>query len=152
MTTVAWDGQQLASDSRITRGGAVMPVQPRKVFRIRGHLIASAGYLDDCDRWTEWFVRGCRGRRPNMRNVRALVIDHRGRAFVHDTAPEPSRAGPGIAIGSGGKFAMCAMRAGVNARRAVEIAAQFDPHTGGRVQCLKLKRSPSFTSRARLPD
>lgn len=139
MTSIAWDGKCLAADSRITRGQTVLAETERKVFRLRGYLFASAGHLNDCDRWTAWFIRGCRGRRPSMRNVSALVIDPKGNAFLHDTAPEPTPARAGIAIGSGRKFAMSAMRGGADARRAVKIAAEFDPHTGGRIQWLRLK-------------
>ena len=120
----------------MTVDGAISPGSFKKIYRIRGFLVGAAGDASACDAWVEWFMRGANGRRPCMREVQVLVIDRLGRAALHDTAPEPTPVKPCFAIGTGGTFAMCAMQAGADARRAVEIAAKFDPLTGGRIRWL----------------
>jgi ATP-dependent protease HslVU (ClpYQ) peptidase subunit len=42
-------------------------------------------------------------------------------------------------VGSGGEFAMGAMAAGANARKAVSIACQLDYYTGKGIDTVKVK-------------
>jgi hypothetical protein len=69
-----------------------------------------------------------------------LVIDlERGehRCFAPlPTVPHSFSVRPPCAIGSGMDFALAAMACGKTAAEAVEIAARFDPNTGGRVDVI----------------
>jgi hypothetical protein len=70
-----------------------------------------------------------------------LVVYPTGRVFYWDGSPTfVEMHGPFFAAGSGQDFALGAMAAGADARRAVEIAIQFDTQSGGRVDIRRLPR------------
>jgi hypothetical protein len=51
------------------------------------------------------------------------------------------------AIGSGAAYALAAMALGKSPREAVEIAARFDPGTGGEIDVIKLGRNRAVKSK-----
>lgn len=78
-----------------------------------------------------------------------LVIKKDGSMWsVGDEAPYPLEARAPFTLGSGADYAMGALHAGVSAKRAVEIAAKLDLHTGGDIQVVSI--AETFMRRTQL--
>lgn len=147
MTTYAWDGEYLAADGRITTGRTISTEKHVKLHKLEGvhfngdpliymafagsvyqaytivHHIDEEGYYDDAD--TE--------------EIEALIIGENniyvleaGSSLLYPWA-EDIYAG-----GSGGDFALSALRLGLNAREAVKHACKLDIYSGGKIKCVKL--------------
>lgn len=145
MTTIAYDGYDLAADSQITSGNEkVCGVQKIHEIQIKGkaHWIGLSGttkYFKDVITWTknperksepkvngevDGILISCEG------CVMILVDD--GENISWDEWHTP------VAIGSGGQFAIGAMLAGKNAKQAVNIAAKVDTLTGGPINVINI--------------
>lgn len=141
MTTIAWDGRTIAADRRL--GGWQTA---NKLFRLRdGTIFAGAGRMDDVAEVLAW-LQG--GRKPDDKpeiepdDSEFFIVQPDGKAYWLTT---PFLRSVKIedqfyAIGSGAEFAIGAMRAGVSAKRAVEIACTCDPQTGKGVVVMRLKK------------
>ena len=146
MTTVAWDGTSIAADRRIVGEGIAGTAG--KLFRLKnGCVLAGAGYLDQVLEVAAWINAGCKeDKKPKFPEDLAegsslLLVDPKGRAYFL-TWPYLRRLQVNekfVAVGSGAHFAMGAMAMGADARRAVVIAARFDPNTGGGVNVLRVR-------------
>lgn len=145
MTTIAWDGKTLAGDRRITANGVVNTESTKVHKRKDGALIGISGELCTSSEFVRWFMKGEKGKKPPLKAMAtselaasAIIIRPNGTVEAHDQdgwhVVESSR----YAIGSGGNFAMVAMKCGAFADRAVEIAAEFDVYTGSKVDCVSL--------------
>lgn len=144
MTTIAWDGKVLASDRRRTLFNTKMPAT--KIFRAmvqgRDHLIGCAGESCEAIAFREWVVRDQMDpeKKPRMDDVHILLVGDNGVIRVSDHRlqwiPIPLKA---WAIGSGADFAMGAMYAGKDAKRAIEIASELDRSTGLGIDTLRFR-------------
>lgn len=135
MTTVAWDGRTFASDRRMGEWRTA-----NKQFELPdGRVLSGAGYMDDLAEVAAWLTAGGDERdKPVIGDddTDFLLVD--GAKCYWLTCPflRPIEVLDGMAaIGSGSAYALGAMAAGKSAAEAVEIAARFDPHTGGGVDC-----------------
>lgn len=141
MTTVAFDGRTLAADRKM--GGWM---DACKIFKLKdGRYLAGAGYYDQIVEVVAWIDEGAHpDKKPKLPEDEgsSLLLVEEGAAYwltwpylrtvlVRD---------PFVAIGSGGEFALGAMAAGANARKAVEIACRFDPHSGKGVHSVKVTK------------
>lgn len=144
MTTICWDGTTLAADRRLS--GAFISTSAAKIVRTPDRrLIGCAGGATQCRAMVEWLLKPKRtlDTMPDFQLeedtcVDAIEVMTDGTIRVYEQGGwfviEDSR----YAIGSGSKFAMAAMYCGKSADDAVRVAAQFDPITGGGVDCLTL--------------
>ena len=143
MTTIAYRDGVLAADRLMTGGGARC-AEVCKVARSKyGHLAAAAGNASGIASLHSWVVAGCDGELPRYEKgtMDGLVIYPTGRVFYWDGSPALIEMfGPFFAAGSGQEFAFGAMAVGADARRAVEIAIQFDTLSGGRIDVRRLPR------------
>ena len=140
MTTIACDGKVMAADSRQV-GSYIHPVDCKKIFKFKNYVIGFAGELDAIKQFLDWFKLGADEKQWSISEnaqVEALVSDGSGDLYHYCTSPTPVYCGRMAAIGSGGDFAMAAMLAGANARRAVSIAAELDINTGGKIITRKI--------------
>lgn len=136
MTTVAWDGISLAGDSLIEHDGVVCSVPAKKVRRLNdGRVVGVAGVWAVVPELLA-FLEGERPWSPRMAGVQAIVVDGH-QAVVHEGAEIPYAVSAPTCIGSGGTLAEAAIRSGLDARRAVRIAAEMDIRTGGRVIAIR---------------
>lgn len=134
MTTVAWDGRQLAADRQMTHAGA--RVQGCKLVRIGGLLVAGAGDSAGVREMHEW-VRGGRKKdelpafqRDRHDCVELLVVE-RGVCYLYQASHVPvTILQRFFAIGSGSDYATAAMHLGKTAAEAVELASLYDTSTG----------------------
>ena len=76
--------------------------------------------------------------RPQLHGDHPPPVRRQGAVLVDDRFLEHPITLPFFAIGSGADYAIGAMAAGVFPDRAVQIAAQYDPKTGGGVDVVKL--------------
>lgn len=139
MTTIAFDGKTVAADS-LCVGECRHRVQ--KLVRIDGKIIGCSGGWSDANRFIRWVKEGCPAEdTPELsEEFNALVVHPDGSYIVFENALEPMTFDdPFFAIGSGQAAAMGAMRAGANAKRAVEIACDVDPYSLGPVKTMRLK-------------
>lgn len=144
MTTIAFDGVSLAADRKV--GGVN---NARKIFKLKkGGYIAGAGYYDDLVEVARWIDAGMKdeacpfaGKHSIENESEYLYVDKAGNPHWL-TSPwlRPVRiTEKHVAMGSGGDFALGAMKAGANARKAVAIACQCDPESGFGIDVVKVK-------------
>lgn len=134
MTTIAWDGIQLAADRRITSGSVTY--SSTKIRRTAdGRLIGATGDYGVCSAMLDWLETG--GTRPTCQDsdrwISALEIMPDGSVWMHNRDSRWRVEDGFVAIGSGRDYAMAVMALGQPARLAVEIASRFDPGTGNGV-------------------
>ena len=145
MTTIAWDGSHLAGDSRISVEGTVMPERVVKVIKgINGHLGAFAGSIDSqCDVFADGVKSGCHGDTIFPLTEAVFILSEpNGRLSELNEGESVVRikhAGY-YAWGSGKDYALGALAHGATARQAIQIAAKFDPFTGGKIHCQGLTK------------
>jgi len=145
MTTIAWDGESIAADRRMT-SNCIMTVG--KLFKLPdGSVLAGAGDYAEVVEVAAWVMEGCDpDARPrfseNSEGSSLLLARPDGKAYwlTWPYLRQVEINEPFAAEGSGCQFALGAMAMGATARRAVQIAAKFDPFTGGGVNVIKVKK------------
>jgi len=127
MTVIAWDGKTLAADRQGTNCGGKFAAT--KLFRLDdGTLLAGTGTLAAVLVMRDWYIAGAdTSQYPECQKssddwARLVVVKPGGVVFYYEGLPVaiPSESVP-AAWGSGRDFALGAMLAGADARRAVEI-------------------------------
>ncbi|MEO1658261.1 MAG: hypothetical protein AAFR65_11095 [Pseudomonadota bacterium] len=137
MTTIAWDGTTLASDSQ--GSGSFIYENGPKVFEHNGCLYGIAGDREAVEQAVRWIKASnldpSSGEPPNLQteNVGGLMINPQGECFVFEKRLIPFEVSTPHAEGSGQRFAMGAMLAGATAEDAVRIAIELDQESGGTV-------------------
>lgn len=145
MTTIAWDGESIAADRRVC-GSSIMSLG--KLFKLPdGSVLAGAGDYAEVVEVVAWVMGGCDpDARPrfseNSEGSSLLLARPDGKAYwlTWPYLRQVEINEPFAAEGSGCQFALGAMAMGATARRAVQIAAKFDPFTGGGVNVIKVKK------------
>jgi 20S proteasome alpha/beta subunit len=141
MTTIAYRGGVLASDSRVSDGDTVLPGHERKIFRLPdGCLFAASGSSEG----SEMLLRAMRRGSPlpklrGDRAVDALMVTPAGHLFQFEGTIWARCRAPYYAIGSGSDFALGALFQGATAVEAVRAGMKFDAFSGGKVQVLKVQ-------------
>lgn len=141
MTTIAFDGRSLAADRRANFGDMVLH-GAAKIERLEdGRLIGAAGNASICQIWRDWMRTG--GDRPEIlyddeEFINGIEVKQNGDCWLHGRYASVKIETPFVAVGSGAHFAMGAMATGANAVQAVNIAAQFDPSTGGKIDLIQI--------------
>jgi hypothetical protein len=93
----------------------------------------------------EWLLAGeDPDKKPELdESFKALVI-REGKCWRYEYKLFPFEIlEPYHALGSGRDFALCAMYLGCDAKRAVEIAMEFDLETGKGIDVLEVQGSPT---------
>lgn len=134
MTTIVWDGMNMAADSQCS----FHRMNTVKVHRLKdGSLVGFAGDSGLCLRALKAMEDGKEApiEPGEYRYLRAWPD---GRVVV-DTGSGPTPMPMQFfAIGSGADYAMGALAMKADALEAVRVAAMFDPDTGGNVQTMPL--------------
>lgn len=135
MTTIAFDGQILAADGKVVHNGRPISYNIPKLFMGIGDIpVAAMSGSAQCAAAVERAL--AKGEKPPVGEYDLLCISEQGAVF--DFAAQDGfrfyyPKGTPIALGSGGPYALGAMRAGANAIEAVRIAAECDTGTGGTI-------------------
>ena len=145
MSTVATDGQSMASDSRITDdGGAMDQLNFPKIRKLKDCIAGFAGDVESGILFFNWLERGEQddpAQKPPLDDdvFIGLVLRANG-VFWYGSKLIPGgvACGTPAAIGSGGDFAMGAMLAGKTPAESVRLACRVDSNSGGKVRTLRL--------------
>ncbi|EHY3761451.1 hypothetical protein VQ038_05855 [Escherichia coli] len=150
MTTIAWDGKTLASDTQASSGDVVCSYTEQKIYtppesgwEVCGSKVVALGCSGDCGAEMELQellknnLTYASEFLPTF-SFTALAIIGTGRAYIISKEKGETRAsislqGEPYAIGSGGLIARTAMHCGKNAREAVQVAIDLDCYSGGSV-------------------
>lgn len=134
MTTLAWDGREMAADSQSTLNGSI-PNGVIKIFKEEDYILAFCGSIDEGYMFKavmadELKAKDCRF----TKDFSAMVWTSDGEMteWYDSIIPVPV-CDKYVAMGSGAGAALAAMYAGKTAREAVEIAKKVDVFTGGKV-------------------
>lgn len=135
MTTIAWDGTSLSSDSQSSLFRTTVP----KIHRLdKDRLFGSSGALEDALAVRDWLVNG--GDKPKVDDTFHAIVVERSSWYVLERSliqmPYERRC---FSVGSGRDFAMAAMMLGKSAAEAVALAIELDANSGGEVVTLSLK-------------
>lgn len=141
MTTIAYHhkSKTIAWDSRSTSGNLITSDESEKMTKVDDVKFWICGSIADEQLLIDMYF----GEKSEViPEANAIVFDE-GEVFligVNDDAliwKQPLRSDR--AIGSGGDFAMSAMRLGLSAKEAVEHAKTLDCYTGGKVRVMRLE-------------
>ena len=136
MTTIAWDGMTVASDSQSTEG-EIRGLHPcKKLIKYKGNIYAFAGTISSCKEVIRWLKRG--GKKtdvPEMADMDFAVLQFKdGKCFLYCADFSPSQILPPYTMGTGKEVALGAILAGVTAQEAVRITCDVDINSGLPVQ------------------
>lgn len=155
MTTIAFDGKQLAADTRCCNGDVIAPIGVMKLWYIRhcgrNAVVAGSGTPTSIMVLARLFLQNLPAVRqhhavltaptfPADQGGSAIMIDVETRRVFHmgQDGSCMEITGSQFACGSGREFALGAMFAGASATDAVKIAKHLDPWTGGDVHGVRL--------------
>jgi len=143
MTTIACDGKFLVSDSRTVFG--TMPARrPAQKLLVRDGAVYAVSGLDGIiGTLADWYVSGADPRNVPQAPTQGwemYVVTRKGTVRLSHTAPYAARVDRVWSTGSGQDYALGAMHAGADARRAVKISSKLDVYTGGPIQVIDLAK------------
>ena len=127
----------MVTDSKCSGSDGWYPMT--KVHRNGAELVGLAGNVKEGHAWLKWYASGKRGARPKLESFVALILRADG---VYEACSDglEMRVERGYhGVGSGGPCAIAAYKAGVDPKRAVEIACEIDNGSGGEVIVHELK-------------
>ena len=141
MTTIAWDGETLASDSRQTGDNSfIHQVKSKKICKIGNSYLGFAGEAQQEELFKRWFKNQTNEKpEPSWLKDLEVMLIRDGVCYEINDLCEPTPVGKPYAIGSGEQYAMGAMKHGATAKEAVDIAKILDPFTGGTTVTVKTK-------------
>lgn len=152
MTTLAFDGRYIAADGRCTAGSMIVGKKARKLHLITGivrgeeteMVLAGAGSFEGITIIKNWLEGGGdffsddpESAIPMVKedSVEGFVVTKTGEHFAWESSLVPLDQEVPVMGGSGGPFAMAAMKAGKNAVGAIHVAMELDIASGGEVSC-----------------
>ena len=139
MTTIAFDGEYIAADTLINECGRVYGYT-NKIHQVKGGLLAVTGDLVDGTLAVNWFNSGCpQNEKPKLESFTGLFIPDEGDPLEYSERLVPIFVVAPWVSGTGGLFALSAMKLGKSAREAVEFAAGIDLFTGGEVASIRVR-------------
>lgn len=149
MTTIAYDGQILATDSQCTAGGKIQNREEQKLYKYKNGevcwYVALAGDVSTVPEVLRWLLKGmgC-GQPPQAGEWWGILVMYTGgvyRAYELDNlGPHQIPKANPFSIGSGNAYAMGAMYSGLDAIQAIKVASQLDVWTNDRIQCVRLNK------------
>lgn len=133
MTVIAWDGKRIAADRQVTFGD--LRVTTTKLRRLAsGEVIASTGDQELGRMLEAWYERGADPssypKFENEERARLIVVGEDGLSTYGRHPVAVKCEDQFIAFGSGRDVAIGALAMGADARRAVEVASQFNTGCG----------------------
>ena len=132
MTTLAWDGITLAADRQINDGSR--PITGTKVHRIevKGeiYLVGFCGGYGAALKFLEHFKKKGWTKYPDIKDATIVILSKdEGNEIGEDGTLTPMNECP-WGWGSGGDYALGAIKAGATAEEAVAIAIELDINSG----------------------
>lgn len=149
MTTIAWDGKTLASDSQSTSGDVICSLKEKKIFQpadseiwsVDGEHVIAMGCGGDCGAEIELQKIMLSGLSYESQflptfSFSTIAAISKDRAFIISKDKGEDRASISLqldpyAVGSGAMIARTAMYCGLSAVEAVRVAIEMDVYSGG---------------------
>jgi len=133
VTTIATDGRIMAADGLCTGDGIIHDFETVKISKLAdGRIVGVAGVPYDLPAFISWLENG--GDMPSLyEGFEALVLHADGTVKAYNSKCQFYPQSVPAVSGSGAAIALGAMLAGVDPVRAVEIAAERDMGTGGKI-------------------
>jgi hypothetical protein len=145
MTTVAasLDFMEIAADSMCSGDDGHYLVE--KLKRGKQSAFGAAGEWDKILKFYEAIEKG--GELDSDCDIEVLELRHDG-LWVYEGTIIPARIKNRFyAIGTGAGYAIAAMHLGKSPKEAVQIAALFDPGTGGPIDVITLEKKSNVSKR-----
>lgn len=140
MTTIAWDGETLASERRVTYG-TISDASRTKISKTDKGLCGAAGNSSIAASFQRWFEAGEDGDPPELikdgEQAVCFIIRPDGSRTVYDAYGHYSVDPGPFAFGSGYEIALGAMRNGASAAQAVATACIYDGSSDGDIDELR---------------
>lgn len=147
MTTIAWDGNILAADSRLTRGDKIL--KPHcKIYIHSNRAFAEAGLSGGGDLLRKHYIEKSKivkWHKDYGHTSMTIVTAKEARIFSSNMVNGDSLQA-GEADGSGFEFAEGCMRCAKNAHEAVEMTAKHDSNTGDDINSISLQQLKALPS------
>jgi ATP-dependent protease HslVU (ClpYQ) peptidase subunit len=141
MTTVAWDENTIASDSRVSlTSEMILNNNTTKIFKLKnGGVMGFAGGIAIALAFRKWFDG--EGDAPDLADpYNCIYIDNKYRCWAYDgTAKVALRTEKRGAIGTGAKFAYAILDYGGTAEEAVRAGIKRDIWSGGKIKIIRYR-------------
>ena len=148
MTVIAYKDGVVAADSQETHGDG-RKQSCKKLYKVNGTVIATAGDSYTSLIFVDWFERGARMEDcPDLSNVswdedfECLVLESQSEIYTINRFFQKyyiEMPDGFFAIGCGAGYATVAMDCGLSAKEAVKMTCKHDAYCGGRVQSMRVK-------------
>lgn len=141
MTTIAFDGKTLAVDSMANNDSFVTSRTVRKMWGATGRFdcVVMAGPTSHYPPVLKWLEDGADPTTWKDWDAVAWVVNENGEVLRYISG-YPETVKDIDADGSGAEIAMGALAAGATAREAVQIAIDYDLHSGGTVSAHDIEK------------
>lgn len=139
MTTICWDGYDLATDSQVVEGNCRVE-NINKIYSLdNGSYLAFCGSADVGQLVSEW-INGKREAPSDdlMKESAVLLVDSNGDAYYYDNTVSVAMPVKKCASGSGMQFAYAILDNGGTAEQAVKAAIKRDIYSGGKVNVVHI--------------
>jgi hypothetical protein len=139
MTTIIWDGDEIASDSRSCSGGLIDSGVCRKLFLNKRVLYAIAGDYAQAMSVMRWMSEG---RDPDVEPVfiepeYEVLMIREGTGYFFSGETHGYEVMPPFALGTGREVGLGALATGASVKKAVEAACKLDPNSAPPVKVMK---------------
>ncbi|SRR5258708_18354719 len=134
MTTICWDGKEMAADSQSTYNGSLVN-NTIKIFQGINYIMAFCGAIDEGYAFKAVLEGEMKNKDASIsKDFGALVWWDTGviEEYYDSLIPVPV-IDKYSAMGTGAAVALTAMHCGKTAREAIEMAKKFDAFTSGKV-------------------
>lgn len=133
MSTIATDGQTVASDSQMTSGdNRVVGLNHTKLHRGKGYIVGFCGFPVQQPLFEKFIETGEKPDGLDMKDCTGLVVKADG-IFIYEFVLLPLKMQPPFTMGSGEATAYGAMKAGATPLEAIKIACEVDVYSGGAI-------------------
>lgn len=131
MTVIAWDGKQLAWDSRATAGDRKHTVKKFRWLK-DGRAIVVAGHLSDLTVAKRLLDgKGLPDLPKALTDRSRIIVWQEGVVYAYDEGTEARKVRAPDAWGTGQEYALGALECGINAERAAGAACKHSATCGG---------------------
>jgi len=141
MTTIVTDGVTVACDGLMTFGAFMASGSQTKIFRANNEVYGIAGECAADTEIRKWIKGGCSPEDlPDLeeRDFSAIRVNTKKIYYLDQYCFEWLEMKAPFGIGSGGDYAVVALRAGATIKKAVQVAIDSDVYSGGKIYTLKV--------------
>jgi len=141
MTTIAYRGGIVASDSLMSTSDIKVPGDFPKLFRMTDNsVVAATGTYSVAVNFIRWLAAGSPDKQPDLNgDAQVIQIFPKDIIRVYCGYSFFDRKMPFMAWGSGSPAALGALHAGATAKEAVRCAIKVDSNSGGKIITMPVK-------------